>query len=215
MHLIAKRLEMIQQVRDQLTAQQAAQDRATSAAAADTDPLKDAYPNLLEEETQLKAEATLIKTVLADLEKSTKSSGFSGFLTKLFGQGGVKWSPDTQKVFAAAVTQDVSRFLEDKEVFKALEKMLGNDFLNKLTPGPDGSTGYSDELTQFHNHKIANKRLPQLQRLLAQLKPVPENEFEINHLQGAIAELEDQVCTRLGKKLETTNYLKDLGPNIT
>lgn len=213
MQLIAGRLKIIQQVRDQLHAQQATQESATSAAAAETDPLRDTYPALFEEENQLQAEATLVKTVLTDLEKSTKSSGF---LTRLFGHSGVKWSPDTQKVFADAVTQDVSRFLADERVFKSIEAMLVIATPDKLTPGPDGITGYSVELTEFHNDEIAGESLPQLQRMLAQLKPTLQNDDKTKHLQSVIAQLEADIRTQLGNDLKLINYLLPLdGGNTT
>lgn len=83
-------------------------------------------PELQGEFRQLVAEAQLIKSIASDLKKITQYPGLSGFIAKIFGQSGLKWSPETQKKFVDAVVQDVQQVVNDAEWFKEIKKLICN-----------------------------------------------------------------------------------------
>lgn len=203
MHLINERLRVIEQLRVQLKDQLAQQPEADQNA----DPLQDAHSGLIVEESQLKAEAQLINAVLADLEKSSNTAGFAGFLKAMCGQSGVKWSQEARTVLVNAVTQDVSRFLADRRSFELTEKLLSITKLPVITPGESGNPGIGAELTEFHNKQLAGQTLPQLKRMQLGVKPTPELKLKLDYLSEVIAQLESDTCVQLGKDLKRDRYL--------
>lgn len=178
-------------------------------------PFERLHPELQKEMNDMQTEAKMLTFFIRDLEKAL-NTGLSGLIAKIFGRTGLKWSPETQKIFVDAVVQDVQQVVNDAEWFKEIKKLISNstcdDLILKEVAGPDPDIALKNYFTQ----KVEGKTLGQVRSLRNQLgteasdqtDPSPENVEKAKFVDGVIDSFEASILTKLITSLKNKKFLE-------